>query len=49
MSARRARWARPQIVSVPVPVVEELLAVGYRKKAERWAEVAKARRLLASA
>lgn len=38
------RYARPRIFSAPVPLVEELLAVGYRTKAQRWADQARARR-----
>lgn len=36
----RGPWIRPRFHSVQVPVVEELLAESYKKKAELWAEAA---------
>lgn len=40
----RGPWIRPRFHSVQVPVVEELLAESYKKKAEMWAEAAKSQR-----
>lgn len=36
----RAPWLRPRFSSVSIPVVEELLAESYRKKADLWADAA---------
>lgn len=42
MSERRLTpWERPHLLSVSVPVVEELLAESYRRKAEMWADAAR--------
>lgn len=38
---KRAAWERPHLLSVSIPVVEELLAESYKKKAELWGEAAK--------
>lgn len=48
MSAK-SPWERPHLLSVHIPVVEELLAESYKKKAEMWAEAAKALRGVSSA
>jgi hypothetical protein len=37
----RLPWERPHLLSVSIPVVEELLAESYKKKAEQWGEAAK--------
>ena len=46
MTSQRShrKYAPPRLFSAPVPLVEELLAVGYKKQAERWAEHARVRK-----
>lgn len=36
--ATSRRWERPRIWSFPIPLLEEALAVMYRKKADGWAD-----------
>lgn len=40
----KRRYHPPHVMSVALPVYEELLAVGYRAQAERWARDARERR-----
>lgn len=37
----KSPWERPHLLSVSIPVVEELLAQSYKRKAELWADAAK--------